>query len=229
LSALLIMAAAAFFFLHMLPSTPLRARSVALAGEGPYLAIFSVLSLLTIWWLTRQYNGAPYGTKLWITPVWWTWVKAVLILFAFILIVCGVLTPNPSSPGAEKLLNRADAGGGVFAITRHPVMWGVGIWALAHVISQATPRGLLFFGSLAATALIGIWLQDRRKRAALPAWSAFEANTSFFPFASIFQGRAALSLKAMGWWRIAIAVVLWAAVLHFHLSLFGVHPLTLPT
>lgn len=221
----LVAAAAWFFVLHMLPSTPLRPRSVAIVGEGGYLAVFSILSAVAVWWLWTRFNVAPYGDKLWDVPVWWPWLKAVLILFSFILIFGGLLTPNPSLPGSAKLLENTNAAAGIFAITRHPVMWGVAIWAVSHLISQATWRGLAFFGSLAATALIGSWLQQICKRAAIPAWSAFEAKTSFFPFVAILQGRARFSVSAIGWWRIGIAVVAWALILHFHSWIFGVQPL----
>lgn len=106
-------------------------------------------------------------------------------------------------------------------------MWSVAIWAVTHMISQATWRGFAFFGSLAATALIGSWLQQNRKRGAVPGWADFAAKTSFWPFLAILQGRAKFSLSALGWWRIAIAVVAWAAILHFHSRLFGAHPLPL--
>jgi uncharacterized membrane protein len=146
LSDLLVVAAAAFFLLHVLPSTPVRARSVALAGEGVYLAVFSLLSLVTIWWLTKQFNAAPCGTKLWFAPSWWPWLQAALILFALILSVGGLTTPNPSSPGAGKLLESPHAAGGIFAITRHPVYVGcrnLGIGA--HGFSCYAPRPLVFW------------------------------------------------------------------------------------
>ncbi len=221
----LVVASSWFFILHMLPSTPLRARSVAIAGEGAYSAIFSILSLLALVWMVMQFNAAAYGDKLWLVPVWWSWVKAALILFAYILIFGGLLTPNPSAPGGASVLDNPGAGGGIFAITRHPLMWGVAIWAITHMISQATWRGFAFFGALAATALIGSYAQQIRKSNTISAWPAFEAKTSFWPFVAIVQGRAKFSLKAIGWWRIAIAVVAWAAVLHFHIWLFSVHPL----
>ncbi|MGO8953475.1 MAG: NnrU family protein [Rhodomicrobium sp.] len=222
-------AASAFFVLHMLPSTPLRGRLIASAGEGPYLGAFSVLSLISVWWLAASFEAAPYGGKLWLVPAWWLWFKAALILFALILVAGGVLSPNPSSPGAAKLLDKSNVAEGIFAITRHPVMWGIAIWAIAHAIGQATVRGFEFFGAFAATALIGSWLQQMRKRAAFPSWAAFEAKTSFFPFAAILEGRAKLSLAAIGWWRIAIAVIVWATILHFHYRLFGAQPLPIHT
>ncbi|ADP70857.1 NnrU family protein [Rhodomicrobium vannielii ATCC 17100] len=218
----LLAASSAFFFLHLFPSTPLRRRSVAIAGEGVYSAVFSILSLAALYWAVVEFNAASPGEKLLSMPVWWIWLKAGLILFASILLVGGLLTPNPSSPGAEKVLEKRDASGGIFAITRHPVMWGFAIWAVAHLLSQGTVRGLLFFGALAATALIGSWLQQRRKRATVPGWADFEARTSFIPFAAIVDGRAHLSFAPLGWWRVAIGVAVWAAALHFHAWIAGV-------
>jgi uncharacterized membrane protein len=221
----LAVAAIWFFALHLLPSTPLRPRAVALAGEGVYAALFSILSLASVYWMTRQFNAAPYGDKLWLAPDWWLYVKAALILFAFILMFGGLLTPNPSAPGGEKFENAGRAARGIFAITRHPLMWGFAIWALAHIVSQGTWRGIAFFGCFAATALIGSWLQQKRKRLTVPGWAAFEAKTSYWPFLAIVSGRAHFSLGAIGLWRIAIALAAWAVALHFHFWLFHVNPL----
>ncbi len=220
-------AASWFFLLHMLPSTPIRPRAVSIAGEGAYTAVFSILSLVAIYWLTKQFNIAPYGDKLWLVPDWWRWVQAALILVAFIFIFAGSMKPNPSAPGGATVLENPAAADGIFAITRHPVMWGVAIWAVTHMISQATWRGFAFFGALAATALIGSWLQQNRKRDSIPGWAPFEAKTSFFPFVAVLQGRAKFSLKAIGWRPLAIALIAWAAVLHFHFWLFGVQPISL--
>jgi uncharacterized membrane protein len=65
----LLAAASAFFALHMLPSTPLRPKLIALTGEGAYMAAFSLLSLIAIWWLFRAFEMAPYGDKFWAVPV----------------------------------------------------------------------------------------------------------------------------------------------------------------
>ncbi len=225
----LLVASSTFFLLHLLPATPLRGRLIALAGEGPYSGVFSLLSIILLWWMARAFEAMPFGGEFWAVPAWWLWLNAALILFALILVAGGLLTPNPSAPGGSKLIGRRDLAQGIFAITRHPVMWGIAIWAIAHAIGEATVRGFAFFGTFAATALIGSWLQQRRKRAEIPAWSGFEAKTPFLPFAAIIQGRAKLSLKAFGWWRIAIAAVVWVLILHFHFRLFGVQPLPFDT
>lgn len=224
----LLAAAVAFFTLHLVPSTTLRKQAVGWLGEKLYLGIFAALSLVTIWWLARSYNQAPYGDKLWPMPSWWPWVMAALLLFASFLTVGGFSTPNPSFPGAGRTIDRSDLGEGIFAITRHPLMWGAAIWAVSHMLSQATARGLLFFGAFAATALVGSWLQEMRKRRDLGAeWNAFEAKTSFIPFVALLQGRAWLSLHAIGWQRLVAAILLWVAILAVHPWLFGVSPLPL--
>ena len=163
----LLAASSAFFLLHMLPATPLRPRLIGVAGEFVYAAIFSIASAAAIWWMVSSFNAAPYGDKLWVAPAAWLWLKAALVLFAYILIVGGVATPNPSAPGGDKVLEKGNAASGIYAITRHPLMWGIAIWAIAHMISQPNLRGFVFFGGFAATALIGSYLQQRRKRAQL--------------------------------------------------------------
>jgi uncharacterized membrane protein len=220
----LLAASATFFLLHSVPATPLRARFVA-AFPQLYAAIFSLASAGAIWWMVHAFNAAPYGEKLWTMPETWLWLKAGLVFFAYVLIVCGVITPNPSAPGGDKVLAKRDAAEGIYAITRHPLMWGIAIWAIAHMISMPNARGLVFFGGFAATALIGSWLQQRRKRWEVAGWGAFEAKTSYWPFWAIFEGRAKFSFAAIGWGRLAIAAALWALILHFHLSWFGVQPL----
>jgi uncharacterized membrane protein len=69
-----------FFLLHVLPSTPLWPRAVSIVGKGAYTAVFSILSLIAIYWLTKQFNVAPYGDKLWLVPDWWRWAQAALMV-----------------------------------------------------------------------------------------------------------------------------------------------------
>lgn len=218
-------ASAMFFLIHMFPATPLRARAIELLGEQRYTALFAVAALATLVWLIYSFNAAPIGENLWTVPEVGYLLLAALMLFAFILAVAGYMAPNPSIPGGDLFLEKENVGEGIFAITRHPAMWGIAIWAIAHAIGLATVRGFLFFGTFALTALIGSWMQQRRKRARLAGWAAFEAKTSFWPFAAILDDRAKLNFKAVGWLPFAIAVIIWAVILHIHAWLFGVPPL----
>lgn len=199
---------------------------MAIIGEGPYLGAFSLISAIVIWWWVRAFENTPYGSGLWSYAQWWPWLKAAVLLFAFVLLVAGVTSPNPTLPRAGELLERPDIGAGIFAVTRHPAMWAFGLWGIVHFISQPNWRGFWFFAVFALTALGGVWLQELRKARAYGAsWERFAARTSFVPFVAALQGRARISLAEIGWWRIGLAVVLWAAILHLHPRLFGVSPL----
>ena len=223
---MLALAGLLFMGIHFLPGTPLRAAAINAAGEQVYLGIYSVISLALIWWWVNAFNSTAYDAPLWVYPGWWPWVKAALLLFAAVLLVGAFSQPNPSVPKGGELLDRADIGSGVFAITRHPGMWAFGLWAIVHLISQPNWRGFWFYGLFAITALGGAYLQERRKAKELgEGWARFEAKTSFMPFVAILQGRAKFSLSAIGWWRIGVAAVIWAALLHFHPWLFGASPL----
>lgn len=223
---MLILAGLVFLAIHSVPATPLRQKAVSVVGENVYLGVFSLLSLASIWWWVQAFNSADYGAALWRYPDWWPWLKAVVLLLAFILAVGGLASPNPILPQSGKLLERSDVGQGVFAITRHPLMWGLGLWGIAHLISQPNWRGFWFFGLFAIAAIGGSFLQERRKAGTYGAsWDRFAAKTSFIPFLAVLQGRAKLSLSEIGWWRIGVAVLIWALLLHLHLWLFGAPPL----
>jgi uncharacterized membrane protein len=123
----------------------------------------------------------------------------------------------------QGALDAPDPAKGVLAITRHPVMWGVALWALAHLTSQPNIRGLLFFGSLALVALVGSWLQQWRKAQLLgEKWRRFEDASSFWPFAALLAGRARLRPADIGMRTLIIALILWSAMLHFHSTLIGI-------
>ena len=219
----LTLAALAFLGLHLLPSTPLRGWAMARLGEKAYTGLFSLAAIASLVWLAMAYNDAPFGDMLWVTGEVWRWINAGLMLLLFVLLIGGATSPNPASVMAGQTLKREEPWRGVFAVTRHPVMWATGLWALLHLINRPEPAALVFFGALALLAIGGTWLQDRRKARELGAdWERFAAHTSFVPFAALAAGRAKLSLRDLGWWQPAVAVVLWAAVLLFHRLLFGV-------
>ncbi|HYG26255.1 MAG TPA: NnrU family protein, partial [Caulobacteraceae bacterium] len=68
-------------------------------------------------------------------------------------------------------------------------------------------------------------IDAKRRRALGATYEAFEAQTSNAPFGAIFAGRQKLSLGEIGWWKILLAIAIWAAVLFVHPIVFGVNPL----
>jgi uncharacterized membrane protein len=222
----LIVAALAFVLGHVLiSSSPLRPWLVARLGERTYLRLFTAVMAAALIWLIWAYGQAPY-VELWPFHPHGAMLTVVLMLPAMFLAVTGVASPNPTAAGVPSSVLSADAAKGIFRITRHPFMWGVGLWAIAHLVPNGDVASLILFGSLAILALVGTRLIDRKFATNRPeVWPAFAAVTSNLPFAAIVGGRQRLSLAEIGWWRLGLAVVVWALVLWLHPWLFGVDPL----
>lgn len=222
----LAIAALAFAGFHMVPSSQVRIWVVQRAGEPTYLIGFSIISVLTLVWLVIAFYDAPRGAQLWFPGATWVWIQAILMLFALALITGGLGRPNPSSIGQGRAVERVDVSRGIFAVTRHPVMWGIAVWAITHIISQPSLRALLFFGALLVVALLGSWRQEQRKaREWGEAWERWRAKTSFWPFAAILAGRNSLNVRAVGYHLLVAAVLLWLGLLHGHGWLFGANVL----
>ena len=192
---MLVAAAAAFLLAHFVTSTPLRPVLVRALGQGPYLGVYSLAAAATLGWMIWAYIGAPrepLGSGLRLLP-------PVVMPFALVLLACGY-GRNPTMVGAEKLLKSDDPARGVIRITRHPIMWGLMLWAGAHVLAGGSARSLVFFGSFVLLAGAGTLLMDARKRAN-PDFLRFAALTSNIPFVATAQGRNRVVWREIGWRR----------------------------
>jgi uncharacterized membrane protein len=216
--ALLVVATAAFLLTHLVSGTPLRPKLVAALGEWPYRGVYSAAAFLTLGAMVWAYSGVPRE------PLWpgLRLVPMVVMPIAFVLIACGYFR-NPTMVGADRLLKSDDPARGMIRITRHPIMWGVMLWAGAHVLARGDLKAVVFFGGLFLVALLGTLSMDRRKRAN-PDFVRFAAVTSHVPFVAIAQGRNRLVWREIGWTRPAIGVAAFALVLAAHRWLFGVPP-----
>src|SRR5205814_189163 len=143
-------------------STRLRDNMVRTLGEQPYRGVYSLITVVAFVWLVRAYRHAPTSI-LWVTPAWLRAVMLVVVLLGFLLAVVGLLTPNPTVVGAEKLFEKADIVRGILRVTRNPFLWGVGLWALAHIVSTGDLAGMLLFGSIGALGLAGAAMLDAKK------------------------------------------------------------------
>jgi uncharacterized membrane protein len=219
----LVTATAVFLSLHLIPSTPLRAALVKQLGEGGYLAFFSVASAAGLIWMAWSYGQAPQ------TPLWppgpLRHLPLAVMPFAMMLLICGYTTRNPMVVKQERYIEARDPAPGILKVTRHPIMWAIALWAIAHLIAKGDAASLIFFGGLAALALAGMALMDHRKAEALgAAWGPFALTTSTIPFAAAIQGRAKPRLKEIGWWRIALGLAIFAVLLFLHEPLIGAPP-----
>jgi len=209
----------------VLSGTRLRDTLVAYQGEGGFRAGFSTLSLLALIWVIYAYRQAPY-IETWGQLVWFKPIAAALMPVAFLFVVTGLTTKNPTAVASESALDDPDATKGILRITRHPFLWGLSLWAGVHVIANGDMAALVLFGSLLVLCLVGTRSIDaKRQRAYGERWGRFAALTSNIPFAAIKQGRNHLKMGEIGWQRLAGAAILYLAMLHFHAKLFGVSPL----
>ncbi|MGA7986413.1 MAG: NnrU family protein [Burkholderiales bacterium] len=217
----LVVACAAFLALHVLPSTPLRAALVGRLGEGPYSGLFSLATLGAIVWMALAYRAAPLAFL-------WPGLRhlpSAVMPFSFILIACGVLTPNPTAVAAGKLLARPNPAQGIIRVTRHPVMWGIMLWAGAHILARGELKATVFFGSFLLLAAAGTRLQDMRKaKTHGEDWQRFAALTSNVPFVAIAQGRNRFAAGEIGLVRVAFGLILYGGMMASHAWLFGVRP-----
>ncbi len=214
-------AAIAFLATHFISSTPLRPLLAQAIGERGYIVAYSLLAFATLGWMIWAFNRAP------VEPLWpgLRLAPAILMPFSFILFACGLFSRNPTAVGQAKAMASAEPARGIIRVTRHPVMWGFILWAIAHILARGETKATVFFGAFLVLAALGALLIDRRKEQTLGEdWKRFAAVTSYFPFLAIAQGRNRLDLAEIGWRNPVIGLLLYGLVFWFHSSIFGLRP-----
>jgi uncharacterized membrane protein len=210
-------AAAAFVGTHFLLSHPLRGPLVARLGERGFAGLYVLVAFATLGWLALAYRAAPMTAPLWsVGDGLWALVTIVMLVASVLLM--GSLIGNPALPGPPGELPTEAKG--VFAVTRHPMMWSFALWGLCHIAVFPVAANIVVAGAIAFLALLGSRLQDIKKQQLQPdRWATWQAKTSYWPFAAIAAGRA-----RFGGFRphdIAGGVVIWLAATWAHLPLAG--------
>jgi uncharacterized membrane protein len=206
----------------LLSSTRLRGALRDQIGENGFLFVYSLTALVTLAWFVVAYARAP-RLLLWTVPFSTRLVPVVLMPLATILLVAGYSTPNPTAVGMERRAAADDPAPGILGVTRHPVMWALGLWALGHLVANEDLASLWFFGVIAALAVVGTVLIDRKKRIALGSnWQPFARVTSNLPFAALVAGRARLRWRDIGLLRPVAGLLLYAVLYLAHPLLAGV-------
>ncbi|MSP89050.1 MAG: hypothetical protein EXQ92_09605 [Alphaproteobacteria bacterium] len=216
-------AALCFVGLHFaLSMRPARPWLVEALGENGFLGLYSAQSIFGLIWLSLAYRHAPY-VELWgasaaIHPL----VLAVMPVAVFLL-VASLTTPNPTMVGGERTFDQTNPARGIFTITRHPMLWGVALWAGAHALANGDAASLILFGAMLVLAVGGMVHIDIKRRARMgAAWGPFAMATSLMPFQAIAEGRTQLDLAGIGWRRVGLALLVFAGLLLAHPWLSGV-------
>ncbi len=194
-----------------LVSEDLRAGLVARMGPLAYKGLIAVLSLLGLVLIARGYAAARANP----IELWTAWsgarhVVATLSLVAFVLFVAAYVPKNT-----------------LRARLKHPMVIGVKVWALGHLLANHTLADLLLFGSLLAWAVLSF--RAARRRDAAPAQATSQTAGATEAAAQSAQSASAAAGPSTS--RIADAAVIvlglaayWVFAFHLHASLIGVRP-----
>lgn len=141
---LLSIGVALFLGVHLVPSLPaLRDRLVNRVGFNRYRGLFSLVSLAGIVMIIIGMGAAP-TVPVWDPPSWGSRASVLGMPVAFILLAAAYIPSN---------LKRA---------VRHPMLWGIAVWAGLHLLSNGDLASLILFGSFGAFAFFDMWSANRR-------------------------------------------------------------------
>ncbi len=217
-----VLAAVFFVASHVvLAGGPLRAGLVKSIGEKVFRGLYSAIAVAALVWLVLAYASAP-PVGLWPESAWARYVPLVVMPFAAILLVCGLTTPNATSIAGAAESATANPAPGIMKVTRHPVLWGIALWALAHIPPNGDARSLILFAAFALLSFAGMLHIDRKRELSLgAAWGPIALTTSVVPFAAMLSGRAKLHFGEIGAWRIIAGVFLYLALVLAHWPVIG--------
>ena len=117
-------------------------------GENGYKGLYTVASLIGFALIVWGYGLARQTpVLLWTPPVWTRHVAALLTLPAFVLLVAAYVPGN-----------------GIRARLHHPMVLGVKLWALAHLLANGMLADLLLFGSFLVWAVLSYRAARQRDR-----------------------------------------------------------------
>ena len=150
----------------VLSSRPLRTPLVKRLGEGPFLGLYSLVIVAAFAWMLLAFVNAPVSA-LWAAPRIFAWAPVIVMPIACILVVTGLTSPNPTLAGSQLGDQTALRVSGIITITRHPFLWGTGMWALSHIPINGTAAPVILFTGITALSFGGMAHIDARRP---PTW-----------------------------------------------------------
>lgn len=176
----LVAANVAFVGTHFAMSHPLRAPMVKALGAGGFQAAYSIVSFATLGWVAFAFKAAPPADLGGSGEA--GWILATLLTLLAMILLAGSLISNPALPTPMAEAQARAEPKGVFKVTRHPMMWGIGLWALSHIVLFWSTRTLVTALAMGILALVGAKLQDAKKEVLMgAAWAEWESKTSYWP------------------------------------------------
>lgn len=132
---------------HLFPSLMPGSRTALIAklGENPYKGLFALDLVIAI--LLMVFGWRSVSLEMWYTPplAGSPYLVALLVLGAFVL------------------MGAANAPTNIKRFLRHPMLIGVLVWGIAHLLANGDNRSTVLFGGLAVWAAIAIFTISRRE------------------------------------------------------------------
>ena len=145
---LLIIGVLTWSVVHFIPALApsLKQSITGRLGENGYKGVFSLLILAALALIVIGWRSTP-EQFVYVLPVWSRTLGFGLMIVAFLLI------------GAAHYPTR------IKQVIRHPMLMGVIVWSIAHLLMNGTTRAFVLFGGLGIWALLEIILVNRREGA----------------------------------------------------------------
>lgn len=217
----LTMACAAFVGTHFLLSHPLRGPLVKALGTGAFQGFYSLVALVTFGWVIWAFRAAPRTTPAYLAgePAW---IAATIVMWFASVLLAGSFFGNPALPAPSAMQSALRNPVGVFAITRHPMMWSFAIWAVVHLLIWPTRENHILATAVLILSLLGSLFQDGKKARLMgDAWRGWARRTAFVPFAGQVGGRVAWGAAWPGFIALGLGTLLWLGLTWGHGPLGG--------
>jgi len=207
----LIAANIAFVGSHFAMSHPLRAPMVKALGAGGFQGAYTLVSFATLAWVYFAFVAAPpadlpgSGDIGWIIATALTWPAMVLLAGSFV--------GNPALPTPLAEAQTRAEPKGALRVTRHPMMWGIGLWAVSHMVLFWSTRTMVTALAMGILALVGAKFQDAKKETLMgESWAEWESKTSYWPrWGRLFSVGAVPLVAGTALWLAGSYIHLWRA------------------
>ena len=140
-----------FFSIHTIPMLPdVKTALLVRLGENRFKGIFSLFAMAGFIAIVFGMGSAPFQ-PVWTPPSWSHQVTNLAMPVAFCLLVATYIPSN------------------FRRIIRNPMLSGVLLWSLAHLLSNGDLASILLFGSFGIFSVADIISANNRSAPAVPA------------------------------------------------------------
>ena len=159
-----------------------RTRQIAQRGEGVWKGVYALLSLIGFALIVWGYGQARFDPVV----LWTPWaggrhLASLLTLIAFVFLAAAYVPGNA-----------------IKAKLKHPMVLGVKVWALAHLLANHTLADALLFGAFLIWAVLD-FRSARRRPPVVPAVPVSAARTALAVAAGVIAW-AVFAFWAHGAW-----------------------------